>query len=72
MKKILLIKLLVISFILVCCSKNEPEVITPTPSTTNIGGSTNHVFSSKAEKYSSINETTGLAVNQNNFYRYIT
>jgi len=29
-------------------------------------------FVSKSEKYSKINETTGLIINQNNFYRYIT
>lgn len=44
-------------------SPNSPS----TPSTTN----TPIIFVSKSEKYSKINETTGLVVNQNNFYRYI-
>ena len=56
----------------ISCSKTEklsPETVVPaTLSTTNV----KVPFSSKSEKYSKINETTGLIVNQNNFYRYIT
>ena len=74
MKKINILPLL-ISLTFTCCSKNEPDPQNSTPSNSNSGNTvvtTNPVFSSKAEKYSAINETTGLAVNQNNFYRYIT
>lgn len=53
----------------ISCSKTDklsPETVVPTTlSTTNV----KVPFSSKSEKYSKINETTGLIVNQNNFYR---
>jgi hypothetical protein len=68
--------MLLLSILLICCSKEDPAKVNPSPTNTNTGSNTssttNPAFSSKAEKYSPINETTGLAVNQNNFYRYIT
>ena len=64
--------------LVVSCSKTDiisPATVVPaTPAPPSIPATTNQKvpFSSKSEKYSKINETTGLIVNQNNFYRYIT
>lgn len=46
-------------------SSNIANPSSSTPSNTSSN------FVSKSEKYSKVNETTGLIVNQNNFYRYI-
>jgi hypothetical protein len=71
-KKRNIIFILCLFCMVISCSKTEklsPETVVPTTlSTTNV----KVPFSSKSEKYSKINETTGLIVNQNNFYRYIT
>jgi hypothetical protein len=66
---------ILIAISIISCSKNETNNDSDTfnnilpPNTVT---KTSSIFSSRSEKYSSINETTGLVVNQNNFLRYIT
>lgn len=66
---------ILIAISIISCSKNETNNDSDTVNNIlppNTVTKTSSVFSSRSEKYSSINETTGLVVNQNNFLRYIT